>query len=169
MTQPARYAPVQIALHWLIAVLFAFNFIVSDGMGQALRAKLSGAEPEGLVALLHPPVGIALLVLTLIRVVVRQRMGAPALPQNNNPLMDKVAHAVHWALYVLLVLIPVSGMAAWGVGIRAAGEVHEVVVGLTIWLVGLHVIAALFHQFVLKDGLMLRMRPGPDKRRSDVV
>lgn len=159
-TANTRYAPVQIALHWLIFLLFVFNYIVSDGMGRALRVKLEGGVPEGLVAGLHPPVGIALLVLTLIRIVVRLRKGAPELPAGNPPLMDQAAHWGHLALYALLVLLPVSGIMAWGVGIHAAGDVHELLANLTMALVVGHAAAALFHQFVLKDNLLARMRPG---------
>ncbi|PYG31192.1 cytochrome b561 [Pelagimonas varians] len=157
---PTHYHRVQIALHWVIFLLFAFNFVVSEGMGKALRLKLEGGIPEGLVPLLHPPVGVAVLVLTLIRIVARVRLGAPDLPENGKPLMDKAAHWAHLALYALLVLIPLSGMAAWGGGIKAAGDVHEILVKITMITVVLHAVAAVFHQFVLKDNLLSRMRPG---------
>ncbi|WGW04232.1 cytochrome b [Tropicibacter oceani] len=159
MTNPVKYARIQIALHWGIFLLFAFNYVVSDGMGKALRTKLEGGIPEGLVATIHPPIGVAVLVLTLIRIVARLKLGAPALPEGNNPLMDKAAHLAHLALYGLLVLIPLSGMAAWGVGIAPAGDAHEILVNLTMFIVVVHAAAALFHQFVLKDNLMMRMRP----------
>lgn len=155
----SRYAPAQIGLHWLIFVLFAFNFIVSDNMGRALKVKLEGGIPDQFAALVHPPVGVAVLVLTLIRLVVRWRKGAPALPPNGKPLMDRAAQVAHIALYALLVMIPLSGIAAWGLGIRPAGDVHGIVVKLAVWLVALHALAALYHQFVLKDGLLDRMRP----------
>lgn len=162
MTQskPAKYSRLQIALHWGVFMLFAFNFIFSEGMGKALRIKLEGGVPEGLVPLLHPPVGVAILVLTLVRMAVRLRKGAPELPAGGHPLMDKAAHLGHLALYGLLVLIPASGMAAWGGGIEQAGDVHEVLVKVTMLLVIGHALAALVHQFVLKDNLMARMRPG---------
>ncbi len=162
MTQPnpVKYNRLQIALHWGVFLLFAFNFIFSEGMGKALRLKLEGGVPEGLVPLVHPPVGVAILVLTLLRLVVRLRKGAPDLPDNGHPLMDKAAHYGHLALYGLMVLVPVSGMAAWGGGIAQAGEVHEVLIKATMLLVIGHAIAALVHQFVLKDNLMSRMRPG---------
>ncbi|WP_417270990.1 hypothetical protein [Celeribacter sp.] len=43
----SRYAPVQIGLHWLIFLLFAFNFIVSDGIclardGHGKRRRATG-------------------------------------------------------------------------------------------------------------------------------
>ncbi len=116
-SQPQTYHRAQIALHWGIFLLFAFNFIFSEGMGKALEIKLDGGVPEGLVPLMHPPIGVAILVLTLVRIVVRLRMGAPALPEGGNPLMDKAAHLAHLALYALLVLIPASG---WRLGAEAS-------------------------------------------------
>ncbi len=95
-------------------------------MGKALRLKLEGGVAEGLVPLLHPPVGMAILVLTLVRIAVRLRNGAPDLPAGGHPLMGKAAHLDHLALYGLMVLIPASGMAEWSGGIGQAGEVHEV-------------------------------------------
>ena len=85
------------------------------------------------------------------------------------------------ALYALLVAIPLSGvlmMAAKGRIFEVFGlftmpplmqldrslvhsleEIHEVLANLMIGLVGLHTLAALMHQFVLKDGVMRRMLP----------
>ncbi|GAA3864101.1 cytochrome b [Celeribacter arenosi] len=154
-----RYASVQILLHWLIFFLFAFNYIVSDDMGKALRVKLDGGTPDIFAALVHPPVGFAILVLTLLRLLARARYKAPPLPEGNHPLLNRAAHIVHRSLYALLVLVPVSGIAAWGIGIRTAGDVHEVLVNLTLAIVVLHAGAAIYHQFYLKDGLLNRMRP----------
>ena len=158
-----RYATVQIALHWLIAVLFATNFLISDDMGRALRIKLQGGVPDQFAALVHPPVGLAILVLMVVRIGLRWWLGAPALPEGP-ALMNRLAHWGHLALYAVLLAVPLSGMAAWGAGISGAGDVHEIMVNLALLLVAGHVAAALFHQFVLKDNLMARMSPGGGAR-----
>lgn len=157
---PARFAPIQIALHWLIVVLFVFNYFVSEGMGRALHMKLDGTAVSGFVPSVHPPVGIVILVLMLIRVAVRLRLGAPALPAGNNPLMDKAAHWAHLALYALLIALPIAGIMAWGAGIEAMGDVHGALANIAMTIVVLHAAAALYHQFILKDNLLARMRPG---------
>jgi cytochrome b561 len=158
-TVATRYSPLQIALHWGIFLLFALNYIVSEDMGRALRTRLEGGEPDQFAALIHPPVGLAILALALVRIVVRLRQGAPALPPGK-PLLNRAAKLGHAALYLLLLAVPLSGMAAWGAGIRDAGDVHEVLVNLTVLVVVGHAVAALYHQFILKDGLMDRIRPG---------
>lgn len=157
---PARYSRLQIGLHWLIFLLFGFNYIVSDGMGRALHIRLDGGVAEGFVPLVHPPVGIAVLVLTLIRLIARAITAAPEPAASNHPLMDRAAQWTHWALYALLILLPAGGIAAWQFGIEAAGDVHAALANITLALIGLHAAAALFHQFVLKDNLLARMKPG---------
>lgn len=160
MKSPTRYSGLQIFFHWAIFVLFFANYIISDDMGRALRTFSQGGTPEGLTPVFHVNVGIAVLALTVLRLIVRLFRGAPALPEGGIPIMDKVAHWGHLALYALLLIVPLSGIATWFGGVKAAGEVHEVVVNLTLLVVIGHAIAALFHHFVLKDGLLNRMRPG---------
>lgn len=154
------YSKLQIALHWLIFVLFAVNYIVSDDMGRALRQvqEAGGMDNVAPTVRVHVLVGIAILALTVIRLLVKFVQGAPAQPEGN-ALLNKLAKLGHMALYVLLVLLPLSGLMAWFGGVREAGEVHEVLVNLTLALIIVHAAAALFHQFVLKDNLMARMRP----------
>ena len=63
----------------------------------------------------------------------------------------------HWGLYALMILLPVSGSVAWFLGVRDAAEVHEVMKTVMLVLIVLHVVGALYHQLVQKDGLMRRM------------
>ncbi len=57
----------------------------------------------------------------------------------------------------VLIALPASGALAWFLSIRELGDVHEVLFNLGMALVGLHTAAALFHHYVLKDGLIGRM------------
>ena len=160
MSELARYSRAQIALHWSILVLLGISFFSHEGMKAAFRAAIKGEEAGGSAALVHRLVGITILVLTLVRIALRVRQGAPALPDTAHPLMNLAAKAAHLALYALLIAIPVSGLTAWLGLNRDAGGAHEVLFILLFLLVGLHAAAALFHQFVLKDRLLERMRPG---------
>ena len=155
-----RYSTLQIALHWGVFLLFTSNYIVSDGMGRALHQKFDGTEVAGFVPAVHPPVGIAILVLMLIRLLVRWRQGAPEGPASGHPLMVRAAHWAHLGLYALLLAIPVTGLAAWQFGIFLSGDLHGVLANVAVALVALHAAAALFHQYVLKDNLLARMKPG---------
>ena len=56
-----------------------------------------------------------------------------------------------------MLLMPVSGLVAWFGGVDTAADAHEVMSNLMLFVVGVHVAAALWHQFWLKDHLLLRM------------
>ena len=77
---------------------------------------------------------------------------------SDNALMMKAAEWGHLALYGVMILIPLSGLVAWYGVVEAAAEVHEIAKPVLILLVAGHVAAALYHQFWLKDGLLLRMK-----------
>ena len=65
-------------------------------------------------------------------------------------------------LYAIMNVAPITGMAAWFGGVLQAGELHGTVKPVIIVLVGLHIAAALYHQFIKKDGLLLRMKRAQD-------
>ncbi|MFN0113628.1 MAG: cytochrome b [Paracoccaceae bacterium] len=155
------YSAAQIALHWVVAVLVAANYFLGDGMERALKQRIEqGAEP-GTRAGLHVWIGVAVLVLVLVRIAVRFRSGAPGVPDGTPGAMRTAARLGHLALYALMIGVPLGGAAAWFGGFRSVGEVHALGGNLLMLVAGLHALAALVHQFVLKDGLLMPMlRPG---------
>ena len=70
--------------------------------------------------------------------------------------------AGHILLYVLMIALPVTGLLAFYGGIASLGELHGGILKALLWVViALHVLAAFYHHFILKDGLINRMRkPG---------
>src|SRR5690606_11102504 len=138
-------------------MLMGLRYRSSDMMTAAWGAIHEGRDAFGTTAAAHVWIGVAILVLALVRVAIRVRRGAPDLPEGGHPVANLIAKLTHLGLYGLLLLIPVSGLMAWFGGVDAAGEVHEVMFNLGIALVILHVVGALYHQLVLKDGLMDRM------------
>lgn len=158
MSQVTGYSRAQIALHWGILLLLGVSYVSSDKMKAAWGAIHEGREAFGKTAAAHVWIGVAILVLALARVAIRMTRGAPDVPTGGHPVANLVARLTHVGLYALLLLIPASGLMAWFVGVDAAGEVHELLFNLGIALVMLHVAGALYHQFVLKDGLMDRMK-----------
>lgn len=162
MPVPAGYSRVQIALHWIVVVLIVAQFLLNEPMGEAWEVVEDGGTAVMTAGVLvHILGGIAVLVFALWRLALRLTRGVPDLPAGDPPLQRLAAHLGHWGLYALMIAVPLSGMAAWGGGIEAAAEAHEVLKTLLLLLVLVHVAAALWHQFWLKDGLMDRMRrPG---------
>lgn len=159
MKSPSTYRPLQIALHWGAALLILALFVFEDGMGRALRTALNGGTISYSFGLaFHVLGGLTVLALAIWRLVLRKTVGVPPLPQNDPPLQKLGAHAVHWALYALMVLLPMAGAAAWFGGVAAAGEAHEVLGTVLQVVIAAHILAAIWHQFWLKDGLINRMR-----------
>ncbi|MGJ3627627.1 cytochrome b [Sphingomonas sp. MMS24-JH45] len=163
-----------IAFHWTIALLVAVN--LASGLGGDAVPALGALFP------LHKAIGITVLVLTLGRVAWRLMHRPPPLPADTPAWERAAAHGTHWALYVLLIAMPLSGWAmassperrrplTWfgafdipylpvsPAGARFGHEAHELLGWVMAALVALHVAAALRHHFLLRDGILLRMAP----------
>jgi cytochrome b561 len=169
-----RYSRVAIAFHWTIAVLVIVNLIVGIGHDYvpALRAWMPG----------HKAIGITVLALTAARVAWRLAHRPPALPAGLPGWERQAAHTTHWALYALMVAMPLSGwlmvsgpegrrplewfglfplpyLPASGATADAAHSAHGLLGWLMLALVALHIAAALRHHLVLRDGVLGRMLP----------
>ncbi len=162
MAEKTGYSGLQIALHWIIAVLIIAAWWTHEGMGRALEQRIqSGATGiEGNTV--HVWLGGLTFLLILIRIVVRFVQGAPAAVPGTSPMMEQAAVWGHRVLYLLMILTPAAGAAAWYGGNEAPGEAHEVL-GNALMIVALgHALVAIWHQAVKKDGVLTRMvRPGP--------
>jgi len=158
MPTPVRYSRTQIRLHWLVATLIALQYLLHDAIAEAWDAFTRGAEVgfDPLVAQ-HVFTGLLVAALVVWRLALRFSHGVPALPEEEPRLMKVAAHLAHWALYALMLLLPVSGAFAWFAGAEQAASAHNVMKVALLALVGLHVAALLVHQFVLRTGLMSRM------------
>jgi cytochrome b561 len=129
---------------------------------------------------LHETLGLGVFALVAMRLIWRMVDTHPDPPQVSR-WMGIASKAVHWALYLLLFAVPLTAIAgAWleghpltllaGVTIPPLlGLSHEVGAGIAtlhgwlgdvlLWLAGLHAIGALYHHYVLKDGVLASMLP----------
>ena len=169
-----RYAPAAIALHWLLALLI----ITSFAMGQFFDAVPKDWTDGYLNA--HAMIGTAILLLVIARFSIRLRNAPPALPDGTGKAIAIASHTTHWALYALMFAVPAIGLVALfarGKGIdlgllqiasplersrelgRSAKGLHGLAANALIALVALHFAAAMLHQYVWRDGLLLRMMP----------
>lgn len=73
-------------------------------------------------------------------------------------MQGMLAKLTHVGLYALMILMPLSGAVAWFGGVETAAQGHNVLRIVLLALVALHVVGALYHQFVLRDGTLARMR-----------
>ena len=158
MPTPVGYSRTQISLHWLIAALILFQLVFGEEIGSAFDAMLeSGVASYDLAAVTHIVAGVAVLVFGLWRLALRFGRGVPAAPAGESAIQGLLAKATHGILYVLMLVVPAVGLFAWFGGSEEAGDLHSIAKPAFIILVALHVLGALYHQFVLKDGLLRRM------------
>lgn len=163
MPKLAGYSARQIRLHWLVTILIVAQFVLHEPMSEAWdMIEDSQTPPFNWLVLSHVFGGVLVLAFALWRLVLRQTRGVPDAPLTEPAPLRLAAHLGHLALYALMILMPLSGMAAWFGGIEAAAEGHEVMKVALLALVAVHVLAALWHQFWLKDGLLLRMKRPQD-------
>ena len=155
MASDKGYNGLQIGLHWATAALIAANYFISDGMPEAFDAKMNGQAVTGLVPSFHVWAGSALLVIVLVRLAVRLMSGAPKAKATS--LTDRAADAVHWLLYGLMIAVPALGIAAWFFGVDQAADLHVLVMNTMMVLILGHAGMAIFHHYVLKDGLLSKM------------
>jgi len=103
----ARYGSVAMTLHWLIALAVVVNICLGLYM-----ADLPRDDPD-LFAIVqfHKSVGLTVLVLSLARLGWRLVNPIPPLPTTMSPPLRFAAHATHFLLYLLIIIIPLSGWA----------------------------------------------------------
>lgn len=163
MAVPQGYSARQIRLHWIVTALIVLQFVLHDPISAAWDLIEDGQTHRfHWLILSHVLGGGLVLIFALWRLVLRATRGVPPPPASEPPLLRAAAHLGHLALYALMIAMPLSGMAAWFGGIHAAAELHELVKFALLALVAVHVLAALWHQFWLKDGLLLRMKRPAD-------
>ncbi|SFK74954.1 cytochrome b [Shimia haliotis] len=161
---PQGYSKAQIRLHWVIFLLVLLQFTLNGPMSAGWELIKKGEEP-----VLHPLVvqhvasGLLVLVLVIWRLTIRLKRGAPQLPKEEHPALKGLAHLTHWTLYLMLILMPISGMVAVFADFVPAGDAHGVLRVIMLIFVGLHILGAIFQQFVIKSNILDRMRtPDPD-------
>jgi cytochrome b561 len=165
------------ALHWLIVALLIAQFIFAWTMPHIGRNT-----PITTLISLHFTFGVIILAVAIVRLVWRAKHAEPAPQDGLPPWQLFTARVVHWLLYVLLFVVPILGWinASWRgmpivmfglelpqlVGTRAAGwqwtgRWHVLLAEYAmLGLVGLHVLAVLYHYFIRRDGVLQRMLPG---------
>lgn len=169
------YDPVARIAHWLTVLLVAAQFVLGWTMPHIHR----DTRPVGLIAW-HLVVGSTLLVVVVFRLAWRLTHRPPPTPPGLPLWQRRTAAMTHAALYALLLLVPITGWAsasarvwvvrAFGVlplpqilpahariGFRL-GDVHgDILAWALLVIVSLHVLAALYHRFVLRDTVLGRM------------
>ena len=153
-----KYSNLQIWLHWIIFVLVAHQFLFHEPIAQAFDLRLEGKEfTQSVLIPLHLVFGGVVFLLVVVRLWVRVTEGVPPYPKQDAVVLKLISTVVHWSFYALLLLLPITGGAAWFQGSEGAGNAHEALRGVLLILILLHVVASLVHYFLLKSNLFKRM------------
>jgi len=177
VARATRYGGTAIFLHWTIALLIAGNIALAWWLG-LLDQHDPLVEP---LLTIHKSIGTTVLVLAASRFGWRLTHAAPPLPLALPGWQRGIARLTHALLYVLMVVMPVSGLidaVAFTQPVHyfflfdlptviahneplghAAFAVHKAGAIALYLLLAAHAGAALFHHYVLKDGILLRMLP----------
>lgn len=172
----ASYTTTAKALHWLMAVLFfgllALGFYMHDLPLSPRKLQLYSW---------HKWAGVSAFLLVWLRLLWRVRHRPPALPASMPKLMQLAAHGGHLLLYVLMIVIPLSGwLMSSAKGIQTVWfgllpipdlleknkevgnllqTVHMSLNLLFVAVIAGHIGAALKHHFIDKDDILKRMLP----------
>ena len=174
---PAAYSSIARVLHWITAALVLTTMPIAVAMVNEKAGPL-----QDFLYNLHRSIGSVIIPLVIVRLGYRLTHPPLPLPDDIPPLQERAARATHWGLYTLLIVQPLLGWvatSAYGAPIIVFGlfqlppiwpqdqplserlfPVHQLI-GLAIaCLAILHIGAALYHHFIRKDRVLLRMITG---------
>lgn len=163
--QPTTYRPAQIVLHWFVVVAFITQIVIHESILRVTEAIASDTAPktvDTILAWAHVAIGSSILLAVIMRLYLRFKFGAPGHARGTPAWQAKMAQSIHWTLYGLLLAMVVTGMLTWN-GLAPLGDAHFFInVALFILVMG-HAAAAVFNQFIRKDGTLRRMLPAQRK------
>jgi cytochrome b561 len=173
-----RYNNGAVAIHWITVVLLVTQVYVGFTFHEMERGPARGEWFDW-----HKTLGVTILLLSLVRLAWRLAHKPPPYPPELSRWERLAATWNHRAFYVVLIGLPLTGLAAISGGADAAttslvggipfplipglsedfgdemGDLHEMLVTITFALIALHVAGALKHQFLDKTRAAGRMPP----------
>lgn len=170
----ARYDSLSIALHWATAVFVLLQFFLAETWDFFPKSV------RHLMIVGHMSFGLALATVIAVRILWRLAPFSRRI-ETGRSFFDRAAKVVHQALYVLITAEVVLGVltrwtdnqalsffglliaSPFGAFSKATGgfveEIHDLNAWLIMILVGGHTLAALYHHYLLRDGVLRRMLP----------
>jgi len=181
----SRYDAVEITLHWATALLVITLYLLAQVWSFIHRGAPSRLEMQSI----HVSLGICLAVVLMLRIAWRAGPGR-RLPSAASGIAEIASQLVHYAFYLLLVTVVGLGFCfRWSQHVPLSffgwfvipapypfsqsqtyliGELHYWAATTIIVLAGGHACAALFHHYVLRDGVLRRMLPARGSRPGRV-
>jgi cytochrome b561 len=169
-----RYRPGAVVFHWVM-----FGLVVIVG----ILGLLHDSWPKQTQAVwinVHSLIGLLLWLVLVARFAYRLRHSPPTLPADMGAFSRRFSSPVHLLLYALMFVIPILGVVTFvyhgrvfnfgvfelDLGIKKnrsifepAEDIHGYLAYALFALAGLHALAALWHRYILHDGVLARMWP----------
>lgn len=171
-----NYGRISKLFHWVLFVLITMMVI-----GALSTADVKGPEKAELIQT-HKSLGATILILVALRLVWRATNPSPRQPEGTPGWMRVLALLNHCALYLLMLAQPISGILmvqAHGHGVQPFGwftwptwvapdkaraelfeSIHEALWIALVTLAALHIVAAFYHHWARRDGVLRRMFAG---------
>lgn len=175
-TTAQRFTPAQRRLHWLMALLIGVAYLLIEQRGLFARGSVGRtAMIQG-----HFWTGLTIFILACWRLVIRRRHGAPPVTPGLDRWNALAATSLHVALYLFFLVQPMLGLTtAWTDGkavlipftkialpallaenkdlAHTLEDLHGTIGTVFYWVIGIHVLAALWHHLVRGDNTLKRM------------
>ena len=175
MTSARQFTAFSRLLHWVMAVLVVAMLFIGIGMVSTV------SERYHLLVSIHKPLGVAILVLVVVRIVNRLLSPAPPLPPDMALWQRLAAKLFHVVLYALMLALPLVGWAMLSAAdypivlygslhlppmlapdpkLYAALRVAHTYLAFLLFAAFLvHLGGALVHALILRDGVFASMAP----------
>lgn len=172
----ANYTATQRVLHWIMFGLIAAQYAVGS-----IMPHIGKNTPNESWVNWHLSIGAAILFFVVLRWIMRV-MHPVALLDSGPKWQQQLASATHASIYVLILIMCILGWAAasyrgWTVYLfgviplpdlaakntpwaHTAGDIHDYLLYVLLIPIALHISAALYHHYVLRDRVLQRMLPG---------
>jgi len=170
----SRYGSVAQSLHWVTAILALAAFVLGPGGSeQSVYSASRDFERQ-----LHQTLGMLVFGLTFLRLAWKL-VDRPPAPEPMPNWMKKTSKLVQGALYFLLFAVPATAIVgAWMeghpvtllAGLQIAppigvshslgatiANIHTLLADAIIWIAAAHAFAAIYHHFIVKDGVLVSM------------
>ncbi|MFK7902579.1 MAG: cytochrome b [Nitratireductor sp.] len=169
---PTKFGKTAVLIHWGTAVLILSMFVLGALANNTIDPQMKAMLLRG-----HVVLGMITLLLTIYRIVWWTFFDKkPKDLETISNLQKKASHLVHFLLYACIIIMSVSGIGI--IALSGAGDIlfgnstanlpdfhqylprapHGIVSKVFAAILFLHIGAALHHHFILKDGLMKRMK-----------
>ncbi|MBX2838109.1 MAG: cytochrome b/b6 domain-containing protein [Gammaproteobacteria bacterium] len=155
-----RYSALQRHLHWWTAALVLSQYAFQDVLSDGFAVVGQGGSPNAwqfLVITAHVWIGALLVCLVCYRLYLKRKRPVPVAAGQTTPSVARLLGIFQFSLYLVVLLMAVTGAVHYYLGIESASLLHEWGKWIVAVMVSLHVLAALWHWKVRRDDVFQRM------------